>query len=188
MNEIELIKPAREHEAIVSDFIKEHVENNEFEIHGGALVEKLDYNDWLKLLVDNSDKLTVNKNWVISSTFLAVRKNDGKLIGMIDVRHELNDFLQSFGGHIGLGIRPSERRKGYASKITLEGLNFCKKIGLQKVMLACYKDNLASRKTIEKCGGVFEKELALSEIKNFPFDVKNFENKIVQIFWITNLL
>ena len=183
-SDIELVKPKKEHEAIVGNFIKEHVENNEFEIHGGALVEKLDYDVWLKQLADNSDKSTVNKDWVVASTFLAIRKRDGKLIGMIDIRHELNDFLQSYGGHIGFGIRPSERGKGYASKITMGGLSFCKKIGLQKVMLACYKDNLASRKTIEKCGGVLEKEFALSEIENFPLCRENLENKIVQVFWI----
>jgi predicted acetyltransferase len=183
--EIELVTPKKEHEAIVSDFIKEHVENNEFEIHGGALVEKLDYGVWLEQLAKNSDKSTVNRDWVVASTFLAMRKSDRKLIGMIDIRHELNDFLQSYGGHIGLGIRPSERGKGYASKITMEGLDFCKKIGLQKVMLACYKDNLASRKTIEKCGGKFEKEFTISEIENIHLDLENLEEKIVQVFWVT---
>ena len=184
MSEILLIKPKKEHETIVNDFVKEHTENNEFEIHGGAIVEKLDYDAWLKLLTDNSCKSTVSKDWVVASTFLAMRENDGKLIGMIDIRHELNDFLQSYGGHIGLGIRPSERGKGYASKITMEGLNFCKTIGLQKVMLACYKDNIASRKTIERCGGVLEKEFALSEINDFRLCRTDSDDKIVQVFWI----
>ena len=183
--EIELVKPQKEHEAIISDFIKEHIKNSEFEIHGGALVEKVDYDVWLEQLANNSDKSTVGKDWVVASTFLAIRKSDGKLIGMIDIRHELNDFLQSYGGHIGLGIRPSERGKGYASKITVEGLSFCKKIGLQKVMLACYKDNLASRKTIEKCGGKLEKEFAVSEIENFPICRESSEDKLVQVYWIT---
>ena len=185
MAEIELIKPEKEHEAIVKDFIKEHFENNELEIHGGALVEKLDYDAWLKQLTNNSDKSTVSKDWVVASTFLAMRKNDRRLIGIIDIRHELNDFLESYGGHIGLGIRPSERKKGYASEITMKGLSFCKEIGLQKVMLACYKDNLASRKTIEKCGGELKKEFALSEIADFPICRENFEDKTVQVFWIT---
>ena len=185
MSDISLIKPKKEHESIVKDFIQEHIENNEFEIHGGALVEKSAYDAWLKQLADNSDKSTADKNWVAASTFLAVRKTDGKLIGMIDIRHELNDFLQSYGGHIGLGIRPSERGKGYAAKITAEGLTFCKTIGLQKVMLACYKDNPASRKTIEKCGGILEKEFALSEINDFRLCRTDSKDKIVQVFWIT---
>ena len=185
MAEIELIKPEKEHEAIVNDFIKEHIENNEFVIHGGALVEKLDYDVWLQQLANNSDKSTVDKDWVVASTFLAMRRSDRKLIGLIDIRHELNVFLQSYGGHIGLGIRPSERGKGYASKITMEGLSFCKKIGLHKLMFACYKDNFASRKTIEKCGGKLEKEFPLSEITNVSFGVESLEEKIVQVYWIT---
>jgi predicted acetyltransferase len=183
--EIELIRPAKAHETIVNDFISEHIANNEFEIHGGALVEKSDYDTWLKQLADNSDKSTVNKDWVVASTFLAIRKSDRKLIGMIDIRHELNDFLQSYGGHIGLGIRPSERSKGYASIITMEALKFCKKIGLRKVMLACYKDNLPSNRTIEKCGGILEREYPLSEITNFPPMAENQKDKVVQVFWIT---
>ena len=185
MAEIELVKPNKAHETIVRDFINEHIENNEFEIHGGALVEKSDYNSWLKQLANNSDKSTASKDWVVASTFLAIRKSDGRLIGVIDIRHELNDFLQSYGGHIGLGIRPSERGKGYASAITMEGLGFCKKIGLHKVMLACYKDNPASRKTIEKCGGKLEKEFALSEIEHIPLVAENLGEKTVQVFWIT---
>lgn len=51
-------------------------------------------------------------------------------------------------------------------------------------MLACYKDNIASRKTIERCGGVLEKEFHLSELKNLPFEIENSGDKIVQIYWI----
>lgn len=117
MDEIELVKPERRHKEEVLEFVREHKENNESEIHGGALVEKLDFDDWLKLITDNSKKETVNKNWVVSSTFLAIRKRDNKLIGFVDIRHELNEFLKSYGGHIGIGIRPTERRKGYGSII-----------------------------------------------------------------------
>ena len=87
MTEIELIKPTKEHEAIVADFVKEHFDNDEFTIHGGALVEKLDYGVWLKNLANNSCKITVSKDWVVSTTFLAVRTIDRKLIGLIDIRH-----------------------------------------------------------------------------------------------------
>lgn len=184
MDDIELVKPEKKHKEIIIDFIREHQLNNEFEIHGGALVEKLDFDVWLKQIADNSKKETANKNWVVSSTFLVIRKTDGRLIGFVDIRHELNDFLKSYGGHIGFGIRPTERKKGYAIKILMKALAFCKEIGLKKVMLACYKDNIASRRTIEKCGGILEKEFALSELKNFPFKTGSSNDKIVQIFWI----
>ena len=92
--------------------------------------------------------------------------------------------MLSCGGNIGVGVRPSERGKGYAEKITMLGLSFCKTIGLQRVMFACFADNIASKRTIQSCGGVFEKEFAFSEIENFPFDVKNADDKIVQVFWV----
>jgi len=184
MAEIELIKPEKKHKEIIIDFIKEHQENNEFEIHGGALVEKLDYDTWLKQIDDNSKKDTVDKNWVVSSTFLVIRKKDNRLIGFVDIRHELNDFLRLYGGNIGFGVRPSERRKGYATKILMKALDYCRDIGLHKVMLACYKDNIASSKTIKNCGGILEKEFALSELKDFPFETEKSKNKIVQVYWI----
>lgn len=185
MDDIELVKPEKKHKEIIIDFIKEHQDNGEFEIHGGALVEKLDFDVWLKQIIDNSRKETVHENWVVSSTFLAIRKKDNKLIGFVDIRHELNDFLKSYGGHIGFGVRPTERRKGYAFKILTKALTFCREIGLKKVMLACYKDNIASRKTIEKCGGVLEKEFALSELKGYSFETGNSSDKIVCVYWIT---
>lgn len=184
MDYIKLVKPKKKHKEIILEFIREHQANNEFEIHGGALVEKLDYDVWLKQIADNSNKKTVHKDWVVSSTFLVIRKKDNRLIGFVDIRHELNDFLRSFGGNIGFGVRPTERGKGYASIILMKALDYCREIGLQKVMLACYKDNIASKKTIERCSGILEKEFSLSELKNFPFENRNLNDKIVQVYWI----
>jgi predicted acetyltransferase len=174
MNEIELVKPNPSHETKALDYIQEHKNNNEFDLHGGALLEKSEsFAVWLKQLAENSDKSTVNKDWVISSTFFAIRRKDEKIMGMVDIRHELNDFLESYGGHIGLGVRPTERNKGYATEILKKALNYCKELGLSKVMVACYKENTASAKVISKCGGILEKEFVYTD------------GKVVQIFWIT---
>lgn len=186
MKDIKLINPDVHHKSIVADFIKEHTDNNEFEIHGGALIEKLEYEAWLNLLRNNSDKATVDKEWVISSTFLAIRKSDNKMIGIIDIRHELNDFLSSYGGHIGFDVRPRERGKGYATEMLRQALEFCRQIGLQKVMLTCYKENKASRKTIEKCGGVLKQEFIYCKDKDTD-TIKKESGKTIQSFWITIL-
>lgn len=77
---------------------------------------------------------------------------------MVTIRHYLNDFLANYGGHIGYGVRPTERQKGYAAQILNFALKYAKSVGLTKVMLPCYKDNIASRKTILKCSGKFEHE------------------------------
>ena len=170
MLKISLVIPTKEHETQVKEYIEEHSKYEENDIHGGALIEKIHYDDWLKQLENNSNEKTVNPEWVVTSTFFGVA--DGNIIGMIDIRHTLNQFLRDYGGHIGYGVRPTERNKGYATEMLKLGLVYCKKIALEKVMLACYKENTASGRTIEKCGGILEKEFLYSD------------GKTVQVYWI----
>lgn len=79
-----------------------------------------------------------------------------KFIGRVNIRHELNDALMEYGGHIGYAIRPSERKKGYGTKILELALPFAKRLGLSRVLITCDDDNLGSAKIIEKNRGVFE--------------------------------
>lgn len=174
MGDIILVKPAKQHEAAALDYMQEHFSVGEHDLHGTSLLEKMNtYDDWLQHLDRQSSADTVSTGWVVSSTLFAVDKTRDRLIGVVDIRHELNDFLANYGGHIGYGVRPSERRKGYATEILRLGLEFCKSINLKKVMLACYKDNVASCKTIAKNGGVLESEHPHSD------------GKTIQIYWIT---
>ena len=170
MNRISLVIPKKEHETQVKEYIEEHNQFEENDIHGGALIEKMPYDDWLKQLENNSNEKTVNCEWVVTSTFFGLA--NGKIIGMIDIRHTLNQFLRDYGGHIGYGVRPTERNKGYATEMLKLGLVYCKIVALEKVMLACYKENTASGRTIEKCGGALEKEFLYSD------------GKAVQVYWI----
>ncbi len=90
-------------------------------------------------------------------TFLLIRENDNKIVGTINVRWNLNEAMLRFGGHIGYGIRPTERRKGY-NKINLYlGMLEAKKVGLEKVMLDCDVNNLGSDKTLKALGGKLER-------------------------------
>lgn len=79
------------------------------------------------------------------------------LLGLIQIRLKLKGYLVDFGGHIGYCVRPSERRKGYAKTMLKAALDICRKEGLEKVLVTCLEDNIGSAKTIESCGGVFEK-------------------------------
>jgi predicted acetyltransferase len=174
MDQLEFVVPAKKHEGAARDYIREHIEHGETDLHGGALLEKVhSYAEWLDRLRVNTDEKTVLPGWVVASTFFVVRKSDRKIIGMIDIRHSLNEFLSKYGGHIGYGVRPSERNKGYATQMLRMALQYLKQIGLTKVMLACYQENVASRRTIEKCNGVLEREFLHSD------------GKTVQVFWIT---
>ena len=81
------------------------------------------------------------------------------LLGAVNIRHYLNDYLLNYAGHIGDGIRPSERRKGYATEMIRLALLECKKLGLRKVLMVCDKSNIASSKSIIKNGGILENEI-----------------------------
>jgi predicted acetyltransferase len=95
--------------------------------------------------------------FVECSTYWLVNKSN-KILGAVDIRHNLNDFLLFRGGHIGYGIRPKERRKGYSSIMLSLALNKCKTIGISKVLITCLKNNIGSVKTITKNQGVLESE------------------------------
>ena len=80
------------------------------------------------------------------------------LLGAINIRHYLNDYLLQYAGHIGDGIRPSERRKGYATEMIRLSLIECRKLGISRVLMVCDKSNIASAKSIIRNGGILENE------------------------------
>lgn len=97
-------------EAEALAYKNEHAANGETILHGGAFFERYEsHADWLRHLRDCSDETTVRPGLVPSDVFFAVRKSDGAVVGMLDVRRRLNDALQNYGGHIGYGVRPSAR-------------------------------------------------------------------------------
>ena len=91
----------------------------------------------------------------VPNTFL-VGVVDGKIVGRLSLRHQLNDFLERIGGHIGYGVIPSCQRKGYATEILRQAIPICRTLGIEKVLITCDVDNIGSRKVIENCGGIFE--------------------------------
>jgi len=160
MSTIELLPPCKDMEAEALTFRQEHFDHGEAIINGSSLFDQIDsFDEWLLHVEKNSKEETMQRDWVVSSVFFGVRKRDNKIIGIIDCRHRLNDFLSEYGGHIGYAVRPSERRKGYATEMLRLALAHYRRLQVDKVMLGCYKDNLPSIRTIEKNGGVLEKEI-----------------------------
>lgn len=114
------------------------------------------YGDWLHALQLNASPETVQPGLVDATTFLAVNRFDGRLIGMIDIRHRLNQHLEQFGGHIGYSVMPDQRRKGYATEMLRLALEWCRNHGMTRVLVTCDSDNTASERTILSNGGVLE--------------------------------
>ncbi|HEX6514028.1 MAG TPA: GNAT family N-acetyltransferase [Nocardioidaceae bacterium] len=78
------------------------------------------------------------------------------VIGFLELRHILNDYLQETGGHVGYSIQPTYRRRGHATRALGVALDPGRELGLDRVLVTCDDDNLASAKTIETQGGVLE--------------------------------
>lgn len=99
---------------------------------------------------------TVSAGYAAAAQFLYIRKSDDRLVGMIQVRHYLTEYLAKYAGHIGFSVRPSEQRKGYGTSMLRTALGYCPKIGLDKILISCDENNPASEKTILNSGGVYE--------------------------------
>ena len=165
MNDLVLVFPNEEMESKALSFKKEFIDNGEKTINGSYKLDmnKYSYLEWLQIIKDNLNKETMNPKFGFSHTFFAVR-NDGEIIGIVNFRHTLTDFYKDLG-HIGYSVRPSERKKGYATEILKQVLEFAKSQGLTKVFLTCKKDNEASKKTILRNGGVLNRSFVKNAIE-----------------------
>jgi predicted acetyltransferase len=191
MERFYLERPSIDRKAEAIEYINEFIENNS-EIHGvGSLHKYLEnYESWLKHLQNMRDIKEIDK-LVPAETFFLIRENDNKIVGMIDIRLALNDFLKKYGGNIGYSIRPTERRKGY-NKINLYlALKFCKEKGLSEVLLDCDYDNLGSASSIISLGGKLVKEgineISNTVMKDFVINVDESLNKYSSLYGVDSL-
>ena len=174
---LELPTIERKQEAL--DYIQEHVDYGSNINGSGGLKDCLkgkSYEEWLDDTIKYKKmKYGESDNLVPSTTFFTIREDDNKIVGMVNLRHYLNDFLKNYGGHIGYGIRPTERRKGYAKIQLYLVLIEAQKLGIDKVMVDCDKTNIGSEKTILALGGEFEREVFEKEknviLRNYWIDV-----------------
>ena len=141
----------------------------------GALRKMENPMAWLKYNAVMECPETVPENKVPATQFILTDTETGRIYGMLQVRHDLNEYLQKFAGHIGYSVRPTERRKGYAKKMLKLALKYCKEtLGLKRVMVSCLVENEASRRTILACGGVLEEKV-----------FEHIENVWLEKYWIT---
>ena len=152
------------------DYTNEYFSLNEASVVSGYKKDS-DYKEWLDRINNERNEIVQDDRVPASVYFLM---NGDKIIGCISIRHNLNnDMLRKYGGHIGYNIRPSERGKGYGTKMLYLALFKCEELGLTDVMVTCKKDNLGSMKVIENNGGKLHEELLVPE-----------EDEIFRIYWI----
>ena len=143
-------------------YIKEWEDSGEKIVPMASARAEISFDDFLKRMRERETDKVREKGLVPATLYFLVDEKN-KICGALDIRHELNEYLEKFGGHIGYGIAPSERKKGYG-KIQLKlGLEKAKKIGLKKVLITCDDNNIGSAKTIEACGGIYNDTLADAE-------------------------
>ncbi|WP_290137695.1 GNAT family N-acetyltransferase [uncultured Dubosiella sp.] len=159
-DEIVLKRPVSAMKESALAYRKAHFACGEKTIYGSELFDQIEsYDEWLKEVTRNTKPETVDPNWVVTDTFFAIRPDDQEIVGIIDLRHSLNDFLKDLG-HCGYSVRPSERRKGYGTQMLRQLLDVAKEADLQKLQLSVERDNTASVRVIQNNGGVYERSFS----------------------------
>jgi predicted acetyltransferase len=171
-----LTVPSNNHQIEAIEFIQEFLEYNSYLAGTAGLHQYINnYNGWLLKLENELNHHESDD--VPRTTYFAIRESDRKIIGITNIRHRLNDWYLMKGGHIGGAIRPTERQKGYGTKILFLGLKRCKELGIKNVLVVCDKENIGSAKTIINNKGILENEIEDDEIDNI--------SGIKQRYWIS---
>lgn len=153
MNNIRLIKPQLSLQKEYLSFYQEWKESGEDMVPWVISKDPSDFQGMLKSLFDSEHGIGLPEGRVSDSTFWLV-DNNNRVLGAVNIRHQLTEYLNNAGGHIGYGIRPSERRKGYATQLLKLSLLEARKLGIHDVLVVCDSGNIGSEKTIIKNGGI----------------------------------
>ena len=172
---MKLTEPTMEYEQQIRAYRKEFLDSGDSMDGTSALRKYEEPQAWIAHLNRYHDPETVPPGRVPAIQYLFVREEDRKIVGMIQIRRDLNAYLEKYGGHIGYSVAPGERRKGYAAQMLQMALPKCRELGLRKVLITCIKGNEGSRKTILRNGGTYESTV---------YDEEQ-EKDFIERYWIT---
>ena len=168
MKNIQLVFPNEKYLDSYKKAIEEYKENNITTYNFKEITE-----DMFEQIENNRKGINLKPGRVASTYYWLIENNE--FIGQITIRHELNDDLLNYGGHIGYGVRYSKYNQGYGTLMLSLALKKSKELGLDKVLITCNDDNYGSARVIEKNGGILE-----NKVKN----IIDGEEIITRRYWI----
>ncbi|SFC89896.1 Predicted acetyltransferase [Bacillus sp. 491mf] len=152
---VSLVKPALELQNEYISFYQEWKDSCENMVPWVISKDPSDFHKMVQFLIDSEKGVNLPKGWVPDSTYWLITEQK-IVVGAVNIRHQLTEKLLHCGGHIGYGIRPSERQKGYATILLKLALEKAKELGIQKALVVCDESNIGSEKTIIKNGGIHD--------------------------------
>ena len=158
---LKLVKLTRENHPLAVDMLDEWAATGEKIVPWAIrIVDWHDFDTYFPSL----EFTEPTETFVPCSTFFCLETDSGRFVGAVNIRHYLNESLLLNGGHIGDGVRPSERRKGVATRMIALALEECRKLGINRVLMVCDKENIGSAKSIINNGGVLENEVIVDGV------------------------
>ena len=158
---LRLVKASNQYQAQITDMLEEWYATGEKIVP--YAIRRLDYHDFAYYCA-NLEIKDAGGGRVPDSTFFCLDEERDRMVGAVNIRHDLNEALLLNGGHIGDGVRPSERGKGIATQMIVMALDECRKLGIRKVLMVCDKENIASAKSIRRNGGILENEVLVDGV------------------------
>jgi predicted acetyltransferase len=164
MSSLELIEPSKHFKEQYIEMIEEWKGTGEKMVPFVLRFDYEDFDSFLNRLKSLRDQPIEDEKTVNSSTLWLIEDNV-KVVGAVNIRHRLNGYLIEIGGHIGYGIRPTCRRRGYATEILNQALKHAKSLGITRALVTCDRDNVGSARTIIKNNGVLDSEAVINGVE-----------------------
>ena len=155
MDQLLLMMPGKDYAEGIKQYRNAFIEAGDPMDGTGALYRMPEPSDWLNYVTALSKPGSLPADQVPTTQYICVRPYDNRLVGMIQLRHNLNEYLEQYGGHVEFSVLPEERGKGYATWMLKNVLRYAGDYAIDRVILACESRNAAGRRVIEKNGGVF---------------------------------
>ena len=153
LENVRLIEPTIELESEFFAMIKEFKIEGREVIDGIGSIDVKNFKNSIKQAKNHAKGIGLPDGWVPASTYWLICQN--RIVGTCNLRHELNEFLRKFGGHVGFSVRPSERKKGFGTLMLGLLLGKAQELGIMRALVTCDDNNIASARVIEKNDGKF---------------------------------